>query len=216
MTTSLGQQMAQELVSNLNKNVSATRSRFSLTRQAYIASLPPEAQVYANEDGVVIYRYTSRQGYPSLMAFIGRSNKPGIHKSYMTEELQKKAFGNIIENVRSRAISKEESKMRSMQPTTLVVGDILVSSWGYEQTNVDFYQVTKIVGKRTVEIREIGHTSEFVPGMSTMSDYVMPVKDKFISGPEKKVVTNGSTISFASYRSAYKWEGRKQYRSWYA
>lgn len=204
------------LANKLNSNVSPVRGRFTLTRQAYINSLPSDAQVYANEDGVVIYRYTSRKGYPSLMAFIGKTNSPSLHKSYLTEEAQKKSFGNIIENVRGRMIRKQESKVMQMQPTTLVVGDILVSSWGYEQTNVDFYQVTKIVGKRTVEIREIGHTSEYVSGMSTMSDYVMPVKDKFISEPEKKVVTNGSTISFNSYRSAYKWDGRKEYRSWYA
>ncbi|UOF78924.1 hypothetical protein [Caudoviricetes sp.] len=204
------------LATKLNSNVSPTRGRFTLTRQAYINTLPSDAQVYANEDGVVIYKYTSRKGYLSLMAFIGRTNSPSLHKSYLSEEDCKKAFGNIIENVRNRSIRKNESKARQIQPSTLIVGDILVSSWGYEQTNVDFYQVTKIIGKRTVEIREIATSSEYVSGMSTMSDYAMPVKDSFISGPEKKVVTNGSTISFSSYRSAYKWDGRKQYRSWYA
>ena len=35
------------------------------------------------------------------------------------------------------------------------VGDIFVSSWGYDQTNVDFYQVVKLVGKSTIELLPI-------------------------------------------------------------
>ena len=38
----------------------------------------------------------------------------------------------------------------------LEVGDVLVASWGYEQTNVDYYKVVKLVGTATVELVEIG------------------------------------------------------------
>lgn len=37
------------------------------------------------------------------------------------------------------------------------VGDILVSSWGYDQTNIDFYQVVGVTAK-SVKIRAIGKT----------------------------------------------------------
>ncbi|ECO4312781.1 hypothetical protein AB0001_004778 [Salmonella enterica] len=35
------------------------------------------------------------------------------------------------------------------------IGDVFVSSWGCEQTNVNFYQVVAVSGKMTVKIREI-------------------------------------------------------------
>ena len=33
-----------------------------------------------------------------------------------------------------------------------VVGDLFCSSWGYDQTNIDFYQVTKAISANTVEV----------------------------------------------------------------
>ena len=37
----------------------------------------------------------------------------------------------------------------------LEVNDILYSSWGYDQTNIDFYKVKKLVGKTMVEVVKI-------------------------------------------------------------
>lgn len=35
------------------------------------------------------------------------------------------------------------------------VGDIFYASWGYEQTNADFFQVVELVGKASVRVREV-------------------------------------------------------------
>lgn len=35
------------------------------------------------------------------------------------------------------------------------VGDIFSASWGYEQTNNDFFQVIALVGKKSVRVREV-------------------------------------------------------------
>lgn len=35
------------------------------------------------------------------------------------------------------------------------VGDIFTASWGYDQTNVDFFQVIELVGTTSVRVREI-------------------------------------------------------------
>lgn len=37
----------------------------------------------------------------------------------------------------------------------LAVNDVFYSCWGYEQTNINFYQVVGIRGKQTVLLREI-------------------------------------------------------------
>lgn len=41
------------------------------------------------------------------------------------------------------------------------VGHVFVSQWGYEQTNVTFYQVISLHGKQTVCVREIGAYSNY-------------------------------------------------------
>jgi len=42
-----------------------------------------------------------------------------------------------------------------MNQFNITPGTIFYSSWGYEQTNVSFYQVVKLSGKASVIIREI-------------------------------------------------------------
>ncbi len=34
-------------------------------------------------------------------------------------------------------------------------GDILKVSWGYEQTNIDYYRAISMTGKRSIELRKI-------------------------------------------------------------
>ena len=45
-------------------------------------------------------------------------------------------------------------KVLTFKNDTVSVGDVFVSSWGYEQTNVTFYQVLSVHGKKTVTVRE--------------------------------------------------------------
>ncbi|STO91553.1 hypothetical protein [Fluoribacter dumoffii] len=37
----------------------------------------------------------------------------------------------------------------------LQINSILYSSWGYDQTNINFYQVIELVGNATVVLREL-------------------------------------------------------------
>lgn len=66
------------------------------------------------------------------------------------------------------------------------VGDIFVCSWGYDQTNIDFYQVTRLMPSM-VEIRKIGqhivHTA-YLQGDCT------PCPNYFIDKPKRKKITN--------------------------
>lgn len=55
------------------------------------------------------------------------------------------------------------------------VGDIFVASWGYDQTNIDFWQVTKTTAK-SVWVQQVeSHTV----GETRTSNVVMPMKDAF-------------------------------------
>ena len=97
------------------------------------------------------------------------------------------------------------------------VGDIFSYQWGYDQTNVQYFQVTKTT-KAMVYMREIN--KESVPNSeSFMSDKVMPVKDSFISEKEiRKKVYWYNEVPHVSmdYGSCELWNGKPEHRSWYA
>ena len=113
---------------------------------------------------------------------------------------------------------KEEAKVRAAEMSANVkVGDIFVDSWGYDQTNVDFYQVVAKPSAKTVIVREIACRTEEDSEMSHgMADNVFPVRDAFIGEEMKKRITGGGfkTYSFSCARPAD--ENRSYYRSWYA
>jgi len=71
---------------------------------------------------------------------------------------------------------REEAKKNFKNPYK--VGDILEHSWGYDQTNTDFYQVVE-AKKASVVLRPIANkTVEGSEGF--MSKMVLPVKDSFL------------------------------------
>ena len=101
-------------------------------------------------------------------------------------------------------------------------GDILEDSWGYEQTNVEFYLVTKIISACKIEIVELGHTE--VESESSMSGYVMPDKNRRIGEPVQKIVSQSSLekrdgswhVKINDSISLSAWDGRPCFQSsWY-
>jgi len=108
--------------------------------------------------------------------------------------------------------------------TVYQIGDILHGSWGYDQTNCEYYQVIGLTPKGYV-LREIGQAT--VPSARTASDMsamVMPVKDKFLenSEPVKARINKWGFLSVPVRRGAKtrvhlsKYEGGSNYSSWYA
>lgn len=111
----------------------------------------------------------------------------------------------------------ERAAVRKATPNLFKVGMILSNSWGYDQTNVDFYQVTRTT-PRGVYIRPIGGKS--VPGSEGfMSDKVVPARNQF-TGPEQfKPVLTGSDKGYLAADHGVlslcdEWE--THYQSWYA
>ena len=95
----------------------------------------------------------------------------------------------------------------------LTAGSILVSSWGYEQTNVDFYMVTRTT-KTSVYIRKIRSVVTVSGGPS---DSAVPCPDRTIyndsAEPKRKKVQTYSDrpyVSLCTYASAYLWDGTPQ------
>lgn len=82
------------------------------------------------------------------------------------------------------------------------VGDLFYSSWGYDQTNIDFYQVTAVKGKM-IEAAQIGGKSTYD---GPMNGHTSPVPNHFIGDPKRYLVrftgNDSPYFKVASYASA--------------
>lgn len=92
------------------------------------------------------------------------------------------------------------------------VGDYYVRSWGYDQTNVNFYRVVDLTpsGKsvRVVEVWQKEVTE------STVIPTETPRED---SEPMTKRIGAGNRIAINDYDHAYPWNGKPSYRTpWWA
>ena len=97
----------------------------------------------------------------------------------------------------------------------LSVGDILSSSWGYDQTNVNFYEVVRATTK-TVWLRERGKAISSGNGLSPMAGYAT-LADGFVS--DKLIQCRPSQSGYCRVHSsavASLWDGKPEYVSWYA
>lgn len=121
------------------------------------------------------------------------------------------------------------------------VGDIFSASWGYEQTNNDFFQVIALVGKQSVRVREVCPeivSRNPVSGMSEdrvykITNEILPpahssvfIKDQengdlkrlkpgYFKDPEE--AKKNCCFTLSSFADAYKCNGEteKVYESWY-
>lgn len=155
---------------------------------------------------------------PCLKVWIGKQSNPKMNYYYNHKEHRSQSILKAKEQADAREEYKEKRKAEKKAFTPeLNIGDIYSSSWGYEQTNINFYQVIEIKGKATVVIKEIAQDivkdSMYSHGMACE---VMPVKDEFLNDRTlvKRVGQYGIRIN--SVASARKWKGTPEYKSWYA
>ena len=98
--------------------------------------------------------------------------------------------------------------MLLMKGYIMQVNDILVSKWGYEQTNIDFYKVIKVTNKM-VTIQKLD-TIEL--NDETMSCWKMPL-DKVKEKSFRRKIHNFNSEEFIyinSYSIAKKWNCKKE------
>jgi hypothetical protein len=79
--------------------------------------------------------------------------------------------------------------------TEAMVGDIFYSSWGYDQTNIDYYQVVKTTGKGCV-VRKL---KKEIVGHEGGGNIVKPIPNDFKGDDiQTKYKAYGNTVALAS------------------
>lgn len=151
-------------------------------------------------------------GHPYAIAFGGRAQKPLWHYRFRSVEARDARVRETIDSRRELLARREETKRAAREYRhDYKVGDVLVSSWGYDQTNVDYYEVVRVVSPTMIEIQAINGTCV---REERGADYVVPVPG-LVHGDvmRRRVREGGSVNTEEDYRTANRWTGRPHYQT---
>lgn len=161
----------------------------------------------------------------------------------------KKCWYGYSEEAKVRAAISGEATTAAQKPAkskkatatpnhSVKVGDLFYTSWGYEQTNVNFFQVVELVGASSVRVREVSPElieEEAVSPMSADRRYKLPEEGEMLPasahpsfiedndrGDLRRVKTGGYygdcfKVGKPNYHQeiAHRYEGGTVYVSWY-
>lgn len=101
------------------------------------------------------------------------------------------------------------------QPHNIEVGTVFVSRWGYDQTNIDFYEVVAITPK-TLQLRPIKATR--TDGEGPYTHNVLPLPGEYTGDVIRRRIAAGSrnAVAINSFEYASPWEGRTETATSYA
>lgn len=182
--------------------------RLNLTRDFYrplnrgavlVKPKAVEAEIYLWEE--------TRKGKTLYLvkAFFGRTVKPSYYYNYPTRAAREAAIQRWIDGAVAKAASVAQRRAKRNVASKLELGQVLYTSYGYDQTNIDYYQVTRIIGRCTVELTPIRSISSSNDGMWTGTS--VPDIGNYSGGPMVKRVGDGNVIRIASYAWARVWDG---------
>lgn len=156
---------------------------------------------------------------PAMLIFKARAKNPLQHYIYADEADRAKRQAEIVAAYSTRRAAKQErAAERKKFEHSVKIGDIFYTSWGYDQTNIDFYQVTGVSGSMVTVHQIAGSITGYD---SSMSGDKVAAPGEFLERAEpirKRVQDGGSGEPFlkiSSFEYAYPWDGRpKSWSSW--
>lgn len=190
--------------------------------------IPKGVETFSHKTPVGLYIVSwEHHGNLYAIAFSGMRKKPDWYYNFgavyakgggavttPSRWMRKRIHDTIKSFKASQKHKAETAAEKSSFEHKYEVGDILYSSWGYDQTNVDFYEVVKVT-KKSIKVVKI---AQKVTSAGRGSDSVMAVKGKHIGKPTgmKRVrpARDGrGSIKIASYANAYHWDGRPKHQT---
>jgi hypothetical protein len=165
-----------------------------------------ELTIDHKELGITVY---TRDGETlGGLCFVGKAVKPTWFYRFKSVEQRNKEIEQTFSRVQAKADYKTQQKTKkseAMQNHGVVAGDVFRCSWGYDQTNIDYYEVIAVTGK-TATICRIGCLSENTGWLQGES---VPQLGAFIGKPKKKLIQKRSVdseayLTMSSFSTAFK------------
>ncbi len=151
----------------------------------------------------------------TIMGFSGRAErKPNFYITFSNLEKRDKYINDFFKSQENIIKKKEEERQKRIEITNenIEIGKIYYTSWGYEQTNGEFYQVVARKGKKTLILREI-YSSQVTSGRDCGT--FEPVKDNFVSEETFETRVDSLKIGESYKKSLHVYDNKPVYRSWY-
>ena len=147
--------------------------------------------------------------------FQGKGHKPYKHYRFDNES----DLNDFIQAEKTRELNEEQrrierSKQYEAEKQKIVEGAILYSSWGYEQTNIDFYVVVSRKNDFVI-LQEVGSHKIYDDNFNDRGSCMPDVTTK-IGDPFRKKINKYGGVNLASYKWCGLWDGQPKGWSSYA
>lgn len=175
--------------------------------------LPPEARgkdpIVPEGTDLAIWTWDSNNRFWGI-CFAGKQSKPLWYYAFGTEAKRQAEIDRTVA-ARKSVLKYKQDKLdeRKNYKHDYKVGDILYSSWGYDQTNINFYQVVEVLGAM-VSLREV---AQKVVREDSSADYVVAVEGKFTGPVLKRKPGVGGSVKVTESQRASKWDGKPKYQT---
>lgn len=165
------------------------------------------------KDQILIFRYYDTNGKPCAAILLKKEIKPSYHYRF-EDEAQRNDFIERRMTSADNDIFRQNEQLRKnmLEAEKYCVGAILYSSWGYDQTNIDFYIILERVNN-TVTLQQIGGIRQYD---HSDSGKVSPDASKTFGEPFKKRINQYGVIKLTSYSYCNLYDGTPKYFSTYA
>jgi len=192
--------------------------RFKKTRY-----IPENAITVEHPAGLgLAYVYRCRGKY-AVIAYGGKRTSADFHFIYADLEKAHDRIERWFDGLNAHVAAVKDRRAKSFAGHTFKVGDIVTNSWGYDQTNVDWYRVTRTsasyvwLREISAQVEETGFMSgRSVPHVDTTD--ADPTKWNFRDIADRKEFRRKASGDHVTMRHGCgsKWDGREKYASWYA
>jgi hypothetical protein len=193
------------------------------TKKRWIPSGYDQSILIADHN-IEVYYSTDKK---VAIGYAGKSLKSSFHYNYKSRTVEQmmahvnslvKQLNDRYEIAANEAAAKKAANATMNAADHFKVGDIIYNQWGWEQTNIEFYVVTKVTAK-TISVAELEQEMESACG--SMSGHVT-TSGKLLEGGDSYNLRismsrgNAYIVTPKKYYSMAKWDGKPKYRSWYA
>jgi len=137
----------------------------------------------------------------SAKGWAGRRQKTDFYYRFPNEDRRNEYIIKYIERIEEQAAAQAARRATRSNPHGLKVGSVLQASWGYDQTNIDYYEVVALHGKTMVSVREIAQDRDFD---GAMSGQCVPKPGEYTSEAKRyRVNADSNSIKVHGHTSAY-------------
>ena len=183
------------LIGQSYKEFLSTHKDYEKAEQHYTNLTDEEAIVFVHKKKMIA---TAFSGKKATQDWSYRFRDERERRKYIQDYFVKCKQAQELKIERAAArINKKREFFASIKE-----GDIFVDSWGYDQTNVDYYVVTKKL-KASIKIKQIGKNVEYG---EFGSDKVRP-NPLYEYGEEMTKIPQDGHIKINGYRYAVLWDG---------